>query len=213
MNSHTGSLPLLDVPYFQQTRTATCGPACLMMVMKYWDPSLEFSRKMEFYLWKKSYSLFMFGGTFQYGLAVAATTLGYTTEIYQKTRFSDGYPKYPELATLIERMVSHKALRLHISIQYGYENINVINDALHKNIPPIVFINLFPILGENVFHWIVVSGIDEKMVYVNDPYVPGGFSEKQKKEYPVPIDVFSEVMATQTGRNLRLPPCVVLIKP
>jgi len=155
MNGSNQNLPLLDVPYFQQTSTATCGPACLMMVMKYWDPSLEFSRKMEFYLWKKSYSLFMFGGTFQYGLAVAATTLGYTTEIYQKTRFSDGYPKYPELATLIERMVSHKALRLHISIQYGYENIRVVDDALRQKIPPIVFINLLPLLDENVAEIVV----------------------------------------------------------
>jgi len=208
-----GSLPLLDVPYFQQTRTATCGPACLMMVMKYWDPSLKFSRKMEFYLWKKSYSLFMFGGTFQYGLAVAATTLGYTTEIYQKTRFSDGYPKYPELATLIERMVSHKALRLHISIQYGYENIRVVDDALRQKIPPIVFINLLPLLDENVFHWVVVTGLDEQMVYINDPYIPREFSGTQKKNHPVPRDVFSKALATQTGKTLRLPSCVVLIRP
>jgi predicted double-glycine peptidase len=213
MNSHTGSLPLLDVPYFQQTRTATCGPACLMMVMKYWDPSLEFSRKMEFYLWKKSYSLFMFGGTFQYGLAVAATTLGYTTEIYQKTRFSDGYPKYPELATLIERMVSHKALRLHIPIQYGHENIRVVDDALRQKIPPIVFINLLPLLDENVFHWVVVTGLDEQMVYINDPYIPREFSGTQKKNHPVPRDVFSKALATQTGKTLRLPSCVVLIRP
>ncbi|HIH29217.1 MAG TPA: hypothetical protein HA260_05380 [Thermoplasmata archaeon] len=213
MNSHMGSLPLLDVPYFQQTRTATCGPACLMMVMKYWDPSLKFSRKMEFYLWKKSYSLFMFGGTFQYGLAVAATTLGYTTEIYQKTRFSDGYPKYPELATLIERMVSHKALRLHISIQYGYENIRVVDDALRQKIPPIVFINLLPLLDENVFHWVVVTGLDEHMVYINDPYIPREFSGTQKKNHPVPRDDFSKALATQTGKTLRLPSCVVLIRP
>ncbi len=155
----------------------------------------------------------MFGGTFQYGLAVAATTLGYTTEIYQKTRFSDGYPKYPELATLIERMVSHKALRLHISIQYGYENIRVVDDALRQKIPPIVFINLLPLLDENVFHWVVVTGLDEQMVYINDPYIPREFSGTQKKNHPVPRDVFSKALATQTGKTLRLPSCVVLIRP
>ena len=32
--------------------------------------------------------------------------------------------------------------------------------------------NLRPILGENVFHWIVVTGLDEQNVYMNDPYVP-----------------------------------------
>ncbi len=213
MNALAGDLPRLDVPYFQQTRTATCGPACLMMVMKYWDPSLEFSRRFEFQLWKKSYSLFFFGGTFQFGLATAATTLGFKTEIYQKQRFSDGYPRFPQLARLIENIVSHKSRRMHIPILYGQENLNVIGDALRQSIPPIVFINLYPILGENVFHWVVVTGIDEQTVFINDPYVPRGFDGQQKKNYPIPLDVFSQAMATQTGGTLRLPPCVVFVHP
>jgi hypothetical protein len=213
MQSTTGHLPPLDVPYFQQTRTATCGPVCLMMVMKYWDASFEFSREMEFYLWMKSFSLFLLGGTFQFGLAATARTFGFQPEIYQKGRFSEGYPSYPEIADLIESIVSHRARRMHIPIRYGAENLKVIREALSSSIPPIVFINLFPILGENVFHWVIVTGVDEQNAYVNDPYVPRGFAGAQKKNYPVPVDVFSLAMATQTGRNLRLPPCVLLIKP
>jgi ABC-type bacteriocin/lantibiotic exporter with double-glycine peptidase domain len=211
MNSITGNLPNLDVPYFQQTRTATCGPACLMMVMKYWDPSLKLSRKFEFQLWKKSYSLFFFSGTFQFGLAAVATTLGFKTEIYQKVRFSDGYPNCPQLAHLIEHVVSMKARRLYVPVQYGKENLAVINDALRQSIPPIVFVNLKPILGENVFHWVVVTGLDKQNVFVNDPYVPRGFSGTQKKDFPIPLNVFSQAMATGSGRHLRLPPCVVLV--
>jgi predicted double-glycine peptidase len=211
MNTITGNLPTLDVPYFQQTRTATCGPACLMMVMKYWDPSQEFSRQLEFQLWKKSYSLFLFGGTFQFGLATAVTKLGFKTEIYQKAPFSYSSPKFPQAVNLIENIVSYKARRLHIPIRYRPENLAVINDALHQSIPPIVFVNLYPLLGENVFHWIVVTGLDEQNVYVNDPYVPRGFALNQKKNYPITLDKFSKAMATETGRNLRLPPCVILV--
>jgi len=211
MNTITGNLPTLDVPYFQQTRTATCGPACLMMVMKYWDPSQEFSRQLEFQLWKKSYSLFLFGGTFQFGLAAAVTKLGFKTEIYQKAPFSDGSTKFPQAVNLIENIVSYKARRLHIPILYRQENLAVINNALYQSIPPIVFVNLYPLLGENVFHWIVVTGLDEQNVYVNDPYVPRGFALNQKKNYPITLDKFSKAMATETGRNLRLPPCVVLV--
>jgi len=211
MNVLTGDLPRLDVPYFQQTRTATCGPACLMMVMKYWNPSLKLTRKFEYQLWKKSYSLFFFGGTFQFGLAAAATTLGFKTEIYQKQRFSEGYPRFPQLATLIENIVSQTSRRSHIPVHYGQENLKVISDALRQSIPPIVFINLYPILGENVFHWVVVTGLDEQNVYMNDPYVPLGFPSKIKKGYPVALDIFLEAIATETGRNLRLPSCVVLV--
>ena len=211
MNTNTGDLPPIDVPYFQQTRTATCGPACLMMVMKYWDSSLEFSRRFEFQLWKKSFSLFLFGGTFQFGLAAAAAKLGFNTQIYQKERFSDGYPKFPQAVNLIENIVSYKARRLHIPIRYGQEGFTVISDALRQSIPPIVFVNLYPLLGENVFHWVVVTGLDQQTVYVNDPYVPRGFALKQKKNYPIVVDMFSKAMATETMKNLRLPPSVVLV--
>jgi len=182
-----------------------------MMVMKYWDPSLKFSRRMEFQLWKKSYSLFLFGGTFQFGLATAAVRYGYKSEIYQKVWFSDGYSKFPQVVNLIESIVSYKARHLHIPIRYGRENLTVIGESLRQSIPAIVFINLRPILGENVFHWVVVTGLDEQNVYINDPYVPIGFTGKQKKDYPVSLAIFSQAMATETGRNLRLPPCVVFV--
>lgn len=211
MNTDLGTFPPLDVPYFQQTRMATCGPACLMMVMKYWDPTVEFSRTLELQLWKKSYSFFLFGGTFQFGLAAAAAINGFKSEIYQKQRFSDGYPIFPRVAGLVENMVSFKARLLNVPVMYGQDNIAVIHDALNRSIPPIVFVNLQPILGENVFHWIVVTGIDEQNAYVNDPYVPSGYPEPQKKNFPVPIDVFHQAMITENGRLLRFPPCVVLI--
>jgi hypothetical protein len=211
MHVNSGNLPLLDVPYFQQTRMATCGPACLMMVIKYWDPSLKFSRKLEFQLWKKSYSLFLLGGTFQFGLAAAASKLGFKTEIHQKVRFSDGYPKFPQVAKLIEDIVSYRTRHLKIPILYRTDNLAVISDALRRSIPPIVFVNLKPILGENVFHWVVVTGLDEQYVSINDPYSPDGFPGQQKKNFPVAFDIFSQAMGTETGRNLRLPPCVVLV--
>ncbi len=189
-NAH-GNLAFLDVPYFQQTRTATCGPACLMMVMKYWDPSIELSRRFEFQLWKRSYSFFLLGGTFQFGLAETAAKLGFKTEIYQKTRFSDAYPKFPQLVTLIENIVSHKTRRLKIPIRYGKDNMEVIRDSLHKKIPPIVFVNLKPILGENVFHWVVVTGLDEQNVYMNDPYVPTWISIENKERISSSLRYFS----------------------
>ncbi len=203
---------LLDVPYFQQTWAATCGPACLMMVMKYWDSSLEFSRGCEFQLWKKSYSLFFLGGTFQFGLAATAVQRGFKAEIYQKTPFSDCYPRFPQLANIVENLVSSKARRLHISVRYGVVDLGVISDALSQSIPAIVFINLYPILGENVFHWVVITGLDEDTVYLNDPYVPRGFPAREKKNYPVPLDIFSKSMRTDAGGKLRFPPCVVLVK-
>jgi hypothetical protein len=205
------AVPFLDVPYFRQTRTATCGPACLMMVMKYWESTFEFSRHIEFQLWLESFSFFLFGGTFQFGLAHAAVKRGFNTEIYQKAHFSTYYPRYPYIAGLVEKKVSQSARTAKVPIHYNQAILEVIHDCLEKKIPPIVFVNLKPILGENVFHWVVVTGIDKSTVYVNDPYVPLGFPTDKKKDFPVSLDVFRQAVATEIGRTLRLPPCVVVV--
>jgi hypothetical protein len=201
----------LDVPYYRQTRTATCGPACLMMAMKYWEPAFEFSRHIEFQLWLESFSFFLFGGTFQYGLATAAKKRGFKPEIFQKGHFSAYYPSYPRAMGLMESIISRRARVQKIPIHYDSEVLKVILESLEKKIPPIVFVNLKPILGENVFHWVVVTGVDTKNVYVNDPYVPLRFPGDKKKDFPVPLAVFQHAIATETGRNLRLPPCAVVL--
>jgi predicted double-glycine peptidase len=202
---------VFDVPYFQQTRTATCGPACLMMVMKYWDASFEFSRHVEFDLWMRSFSLLLFGGTYQFGLAKAAVNAGFKSEVYQKTAFSQNYTKIPRLFDFIEFLVSYGARRAHVPITCGAESMSVIHESIQRGIPPIVFVNLKPLVGENVFHWVVVTGIDKQTVYVNDPYVPVNSPVTMKKAYPVPIAEFQKAVNTDAGRNLRLPPCAVLV--
>jgi len=203
--------PLLDVPYFRQTRTATCGPACLMMVMKYWEPTFEFSRHIEFQLWLESFSFFLFGGTFQFGLATAAKKRGFNTAIYQKSHFSAYYSSYPRVAGLIENIVSRKAYAAKIPIYSDQPILEVIQHSLQRKIPLIVFVNLKPILGENVFHWVVVTGVDIKNMYVNDPYVPLGFPTGKKKNFPVSLEIFQKAISTDAGRNLRLPPYIVVV--
>jgi len=202
---------LLDVPYFQQTRTATCGPACLMMVMKYWKHSFTYSRRVEFNLWMKSFSLLLFGGTYQFGLAKAAVDMGYKSEIYQKTKFSQNYSRVPRLFDFIEFVVSHSARCVRVPIHCNRDVTTVIQELLRHRVPPIVFMTLKPLAGESAFHWVVVTGMDNQNVYMNDPYVPIGSSLKMKKGYPVSWEIFQKAIATDTGRNLRLPPCVVSV--
>ena len=202
-------LPKLDVPYFEQTRYSTCGPAALMMVMKFWDNSFELSKRVENKIWLSSNPFIFFGGTLQFGLAKTAKKFGYKVEIYQKTQISNsrsfGILYYSE-----KRFINNPG-RLKIPIYFGRVILEVIYESLKKGIPPIVFLNLEPIIGENVLHWLVVTGADDKEVYVNDPYVPYSSSEKKKKDYPVKIEIFKKAIATDLIGNLRLPPCLILV--
>lgn len=211
MNELSISLPMLDVPYFRQTRSSTCGPAALMMVMKYWDNSFELSRGVEFQLWIKSNPFVFLGGTLQFGLAKTAVKMGFKTKIYQKARLSEYHSTLSSFSDLLVYIVALDACRTKVPIHYGRKILEVIHEALIHKIPPIVFLNLEPILGENVFHWLVVTSMDEQKVYVNDPYTPKESTLKTKKGYPISLESFRKAIATDLGRNLRLPPCTILV--
>jgi uncharacterized protein YvpB len=207
-------LSKLDVPYYQQTHFATCGPAALMMVMKYWDKSIELSKEFEYSLWRQTRSLIFKGGTFQFGIAETALKRGFKTKIYQKAKIS-GYKKnWKNVFDFFELFMSMKTRLSRIPVIYGKEIMVVINEALEKKIPPLVFINLGPIIGENIFHWIIVTGLDKENVYVNDP----DFSDIPKKDHPVKIEQFKQAIATDTFTSIsfpfsifRFPPAVVLV--
>ena len=99
----------LDVPYFQQTRLATCGPAALMMILKYYDPTYKCTRKNETKLWRQSRSLIIFGATLQYRLAALAKRHGYTAEIHHQTHMN----------TQLEKLLSRSAKKAQIPITYN----------------------------------------------------------------------------------------------
>ena len=209
---------VLDVPYYQQTNYQTCGPAALMMVMKYWDEKVEFSKDFEYKIWKKAKSISLKGGTLQFRMASYAKIKGFTVEIYQKQKYSN-YHKFGKIFySLFEFILSYKNRRLKIPIRYGKDIIYVIKNALSKKIPPIVFLNLEPITGENVFHWLVVTGLKENIVYVNDPDISDDLNDKIKKNIAIDLDVFRKAIATDTFKKLTFPfsfldfpPCVVLV--
>jgi predicted double-glycine peptidase len=204
----------LDVPYYQQTHYATCGPAALMMVMKYWDASKDFSREMEMNIWKKARSLIFKGATFQFGLSNSAKRLGFNSVIYQKAKISSYKNTWKNLFDVFEFLYSAKIRISKIPIFYGKNSMDVIIEALERKIPPLVFINLEPISGENIFHWIVVTGVDKETVIFNDPDI----SEKPRKDVKVKKEIFEKAIATDVFSNItfpfsmfRFPPAIVLV--
>ena len=211
MSSLKNNINTLDVPYYNQTRFYTCGPAALMMVMKYFDNTIELSRKIEYKLWMMSNPLVFFGGTLQFGLAKSAVINGFKVKIFKKARFSNYHQNKPRLINFYENIISLGARHAKVPIYYGEDVLDMIQEALHKGIPPIVFLNLYPIIGENVFHWLVVTGLDEKKVYVNDPYVPYGSMLEMKKDYPIDLGVFKKAISTDSGDRMRLPPCTIFV--
>jgi hypothetical protein len=45
---------MLEVPFYRQRFEFTCGAACLMMAMKYFDPSLKLTKDLEIDIWREA---------------------------------------------------------------------------------------------------------------------------------------------------------------
>jgi ribosomal protein S18 acetylase RimI-like enzyme len=76
---------LLEVPFYAQTLDFTCGPACLMMAMRYLGSNKKMTRVLETELWREATTIFMMsghGGCSAEGLAVAALKRGFNATVY-----------------------------------------------------------------------------------------------------------------------------------
>lgn len=172
--------PLLaKVPYYQQTLEFTCGPACLMMAMATLDNTLVFSRHLELRLWREATSIFMtsgHGGCGPFGLALAAYHRGFDVEVYasESDELFVGSVRNEEKKEVI-KLVNEDFLReIRINgLPLHYSRLNTVDleEKLHAGGIPIVLISSYRIYKERFPHWVVVTGLDERFIYIHEPYV------------------------------------------
>lgn len=171
-----GSRP---VPYYQQTLDFTCGPSALMMGMKALKPELELNRPLEIRLWREATTVFMtsgHGGCGPYGLALAAWRRGLDVEICVKddsVPFLDGVrdEDKKEVMRLVHQEMIEELGQTGVRISHRTLTSADMADAVRDGAVPIVLISSYRIYREKFPHWVVVSGADERFLYVHDPLV------------------------------------------
>jgi ribosomal protein S18 acetylase RimI-like enzyme/predicted double-glycine peptidase len=168
-----------NVPYYSQTLDFTCGPACLMMALKYFYPDSKLTRALEMTLWKEATLIFMasgFGGTDGFGLALSALNRGLTCYIIMSMDStpmlrSVRIPQKREVMRVVHTDLKRKAFKAGLgSAVYDYGMDDIIA-ALHRGMLPIVMISTYRLTGDRVPHWVVVTGIDRDHVFIHDPDV------------------------------------------
>jgi ribosomal protein S18 acetylase RimI-like enzyme len=172
-------LSQVRVPYYQQSTDFTCGPACLMMAMRALDPSLKLDRRLELRLWREATSIFMtsgHGGCGPYGLALAAQRRGFGAELYVKQRDvflvdSVRHPDKKEVMRIVEEDFSERVQEVGIPIHRRTISIADVQQQLRAGGIPLVLISSWRIYEERFPHWVVVTGFEERFIYVHDPLV------------------------------------------
>ncbi|MEJ2106738.1 MAG: ribosomal protein S18-alanine N-acetyltransferase [Acidiferrobacteraceae bacterium] len=170
---------MVRVPYYEQTLDFTCGPSALLMAMKALDPSIELDRTLELRLWRESTTIFMtsgHGGCGPYGMALSAYRMGFDVEIYVNepgVMFVDSVrnEEKKEVMRLVQEDFLNELSKLPVKVHHGALNVEEMKQKFNEGGIPIVLISSYRIYREKFPHWVVVTGFDEKYIYVHDPYV------------------------------------------
>jgi ribosomal protein S18 acetylase RimI-like enzyme len=186
---------MVRVPFYRQTLDFTCGPAALMMAMKALEPGLETNRKLELRIWRESTTIFMtsgHGGSDPFGLAISAYERGFDAEIYvnEKTAmFLDSVrnPQKKEVMRLLHEERLDEIRESGIGLHYRVLSMDEIQRRFSDGGIPIVLISSYRIYHEKTPHWVVVTGFDEKYVYVHDPFVDSDEGRTESDNINMPI--------------------------
>ncbi len=169
----------IRVPYYQQTMDFTCGPAALMMAMQALDPVLTLDRKLETRLWRESTTIFMtsgHGGCGPYGMALSAYHRDFDVEVYVNTAtalFIDSVrnPEKKEVMRLVEEDFLEEIRTSSILVHDTGLCLGELEDRFRSGWIPVVLISSYRIYQEKFPHWLVVTGFDDRYIYVHDPLI------------------------------------------
>lgn len=187
--------PLRHVPYYEQTLEFTCGAAALLMAMNALDPATALDARTELRIWRESTSIFMcseHGGSGPYGLALSAYRRGFELEVYVSQRgvlFGESV-RLPERRRAIELVQDDFRQQLTdtpVRIQYEPLPMGVLETRMGAGWIPIVLISTYRLDRKKQPHWVVVTGLDDRFVYVHDPFVDRKREKTKTDRMHVPI--------------------------
>jgi hypothetical protein len=174
-----------NVPYYPQTSEFTCGPACVLMVMRHFDPKIRMTRHLEFEVWRKC-NMIGIRGADPFGLAVPLIEAGLEVRLVTQRR------KVVEEKPWRQRLLRHfsreeiemsfygmrenqrRAAEKNLPVQYKRPVIADIVEEIRDKFVPIALVHMGVIHHLNIPHWVVVADADEDRVVFNDPYPPKG---------------------------------------
>lgn len=174
-----------NLPYYAQTSEFTCGPACVLMVMKYFNPKLELNRQLEFDIWRQC-NMIGIRGADPYGLSVPLIDAGFDVRlITQRKRVVDEQPWRNRLRRHYSREEiensffgmrenKRRAIARNLVVQFKRPVVaDIVRGVMEERIP-IALVHMGIVHRFNIPHWVVVSDADEQKVVFNDPYPPKG---------------------------------------
>ena len=189
MQANHGASIQLNIPFYRQHYDFTCGPASLMMAMKYLDNDVCLGKELELDLWREG-TLVAVYGTSRYGLAFSAAVRGFSARVTSNTGGIDFAEQFvpplnaPDMQMLKDQFYERRTRCRKLGVREKQETITgkTISKSLFSNHVPLVVTNSLFFSKEDLPHWIAVTGIDDKFMYFNNPLDTN--PKKRKIELP-----------------------------
>jgi len=206
-----------NVPYYAQSAEFTCGPACVLMVMKHFDRDLEIGRELEFEVWRQC-NMIGIKGADPFGLSVPLMDSGYDVRLITqrsmtvdqdawRRRLARNFSSEEiELSMFGMKENRRRAIRRKLPVTYKRPVVADILRGVRGNQVPIALVHMGVIHSLNIPHWIVVTDADEEYVVFNDPYPPKG-----RKGLRLAHIKFQKIL-DDIGTRIGLSPSVLFVK-
>lgn len=165
------------IPWIAQSTGFTCGPASLMMAMAALDDAYVPSPAEEIRIWREATTIFMtsgHGGCHPIGLALSAARRGFAAEVWVNQRgplFLESVrdPNKKRILQLVHQTFVEEAEAWHIPIHYSNLDQQDLVDSFDAGANLLVLISTYRLDRKKAPHWVVLSGVDESCLYVQDP--------------------------------------------
>lgn len=174
-----------NVPYYAQSSEFSCGPACVLMVMKHFDPSLEMGRELEFEVWRQC-NMIGIKGADPYGLSVPLIDRGFEVRLITQRRKIIEYKPWKrrlirhfssddiDLSIFGMRENRRRALSLRLLVSYRRPVVRDVIQGVQSGFVPIALVHMGVVHSLNIPHWVVITDANDEHVVFNDPYPPKG---------------------------------------
>ena len=203
--------------WYQQTTEFTCGPASLMMAMHHERPVSVPAQETEIDIWREANTVFMtsgHGGTHPFGLAVSAVKRDYAAQVLLNSRevlFIDGVRSEHKknIMTVVHLRFLRQANELGVVIEYQDPSIAWMQKVMADGYTVLVLISTYRMDKKKAPHWVAVTHIDARCVFVHDPDVSDDQEPLDCQHVPIALEDFDK-MAGFGKRKLKT---AIAIKP
>jgi hypothetical protein len=208
----------LKIPYYAQTSEFSCGPACVLMVFKFFNNRIKLNRTLEFEVWRQC-NMIGVKGADPFGMSVPLLDAGYEVHLLTQRRSMiepDLWrsriheirltPEDEDLTVFGIAENKKRALCRGLTVVYSRLTVERVAESFHEGFIPMALVHMGVVHQLDIPHWVVVTDVGDDYVAFNDPYPPKG-----GKNIRVSREEFWQMLG-DVGTRFGLSPSVIFIR-